>query len=372
MAMRKKHITYIDIRKLFVGIIVAIILVAATIKYWDWTKVTRIEFSSKEMSASWQVYDSAVIKKITQGIGEKIPGKVSPPAKDIITIRLVSKRETKQYLFYGSYIFDPLTQQGYRVTDDFITVLHQVATELHHRCPFGDLLDWDHITKLFQIGVPAQVKDLDTGRTFQVRRLGGYGHAEVEPLTSRDSNTIRMLYNGEWSWKRRAVIVETAGLKAAASLVGMPKGTGQLLDNGCNGTVGLYFPGKSVRRHVDLSHYVMIWKAAGKTVEQLREATPEEAILVLFTALDQRDAKTATALLDGPKLNHTQLAEVIGVTTVGIKKQAPLVYQVRASVTLRRGPYNHIRTVQLRLVKDQQSGIFKASPDFLISLLKSL
>src|SRR5690606_37908128 len=72
---------------------------------------------------------------------------------------------------------------------------------------FGERLTWDQVRPHFPVGGTAEVRDLETGLTFRVHRHRGDAHADVEPLTAADAQTLKRIYGGEWSWKRRAVVV---------------------------------------------------------------------------------------------------------------------------------------------------------------------
>lgn len=76
--------------------------------------------------------------------------------------------------------------------------------------------------KVFDIGKIATVYDIDTGRTFRVKRTFGSNHADCEPLTSEDTRIMKEIYKGEWSWDRRAIILDVEGIKIPASMSGMP------------------------------------------------------------------------------------------------------------------------------------------------------
>lgn len=76
--------------------------------------------------------------------------------------------------------------------------------------------------KVFAIGKVATVYDIDTGRTFRVKRTFGVNHADCETLTSDDTRIMKEIYGGNWSWNRRAVILDVDGIKIPASMAGMP------------------------------------------------------------------------------------------------------------------------------------------------------
>ncbi len=149
----------------------------------------------------------------------------------------------------------------------------------------GDL-DWfSEVQYIFKRGDTAKITDVDTGRSFMLKRTFGTNHADVEPLTREDAGIIKDIWGG-WSWTRRAVIVEIDGYIIAGSLAAMPHagvdsapavkyvsnrsggyGWGKNLDavkgNGVNGVIDLHF--KNSRNHntnkVKKEHQDMVKKA---------------------------------------------------------------------------------------------------------------
>lgn len=93
------------------------------------------------------------------------------------------------------------------------------------------------------------VLDVDTGKRFDVQRRAGSEHADVQPLTKEDTKTMKEIYNGKWSWKRRAIIVISDGEWIAASMHGMPHGAGALSNN---------FPGHFCIHFLVVRHIVPI------------------------------------------------------------------------------------------------------------------
>jgi len=375
MRWRKSHIVYIDVRWLVLKVVVAVLLAVALSAYLKWTRVTLIEFESTDLAASWRISDPAVIREVSGALRQAtpvIPAKGGPPRTGGITMRLTSQRETREYIFTDpGLLFDRKKDRLLKTPERLNRVLQLAAGELRRRSPFGELVEWEEVNKVFPVGSEAGVMDLDTGRKFLVRRTGGYSHADVEPLTGRDTATVKMLYGGTWSWKRRAAVVETGGRKIAASLAGMPQGKGELKNNDCYGTIHLYFFGRATEKSSNLSHLTMIWKAAGKTREKLRGLSPEETLLVLFTALDQRDLKTLEQIVTpAAGIDRTRIREVIGVTITGMRKQGELVYQLTVLVSLQNGPYNQSRQVQVRLSRDQDLDIYRVEGAFLPALLR--
>ncbi|ADI02383.1 Peptidoglycan-binding lysin domain protein [Syntrophothermus lipocalidus DSM 12680] len=136
---------------------------------------------------------------------------------------------------------------------------------------FGELVPWSEAQKIFKVGMIATITDFDTGLTYQVKRLGGSNHADVEPLTAADTAKMKQAYHGEWSWERHAILVTVAGRTIAASQNGMPHGT-STIDNNFPGHFCIHFLGSMTHgnnqwapspAHVDAAHQAMVRKAAG-------------------------------------------------------------------------------------------------------------
>ncbi|HHV71214.1 MAG TPA: LysM peptidoglycan-binding domain-containing protein [Clostridia bacterium] len=155
---------------------------------------------------------------------------------------------------------------------------------------YGELLPWfGQVENIFPRDGIATITDLETGLSFQIRRTGGYNHADCEPLSLQDTQIMKRIYGGNWSWNRRAVVVTVNGRRIAASMAGMPHagrddkpygvnvsgrsggyGTGTNLDkvkgNGMDGHFDLHFLGSKTHssNKVDPNHQAMVRKAAGE------------------------------------------------------------------------------------------------------------
>src|SRR5690606_24852959 len=167
---------------------------------------------------------------------------------------------------------------GAVVSSPAATPVLEALTEQLHGSFFGEPLAWDEALRRFPVGATAQVRDLETGLAFQVRRHRGDAHADVEPLTAEDSETLRTIYGGEWSWKRRAVVATIQDRAVAGSINGMPHGWGDLFDHQFEGHFCPHFAGS--RGHtawpVDGGHQLIVLKAAGLLADTLDQAEPEE------------------------------------------------------------------------------------------------
>ena len=63
--------------------------------------------------------------------------------------------------------------------------------------------------------------DLETGRSFQIKRTTGASHADVETLTAEDTQVLKEIFGG-FNWNRRAAFLEVDGSRYAISISGMP------------------------------------------------------------------------------------------------------------------------------------------------------
>jgi LysM repeat protein len=133
----------------------------------------------------------------------------------------------------------------------------------------GEYLDWfKEVQYIYEKGDTATVTDLETGKSFKVKRLYGRNHADSEPLTAEDTKIMKSIY-GSWSWDRRAVIVtikhKGVERKIAASMNGMPHGGESIGNNNFKGHFCIHF--KNSRTHsgsrLDPGHQKAVKKAAG-------------------------------------------------------------------------------------------------------------
>lgn len=119
---------------------------------------------------------------------------------------------------------------------------------------------WNAINQKFKDY--AVITDIETGESFTVKRLGGRLHADVEPLTSEDTRIFKSIV-GEWTWNRRAVVVNINDEIYPASINAMPHLPQRISGNNFNGHFCVHFIGSKV--HVsgrsDKMHQSMIKKS---------------------------------------------------------------------------------------------------------------
>ncbi|MCX7746097.1 MAG: peptidoglycan-binding protein [Clostridia bacterium] len=85
------------------------------------------------------------------------------------------------------------------------------------------LIPWfGGVENIFQRGQEATIFDIETGLSFNAKRTYGTNHADCETLTPADTEIMKKIYSGSWSWSRRPVIVTFDGKSIAGSMAGMP------------------------------------------------------------------------------------------------------------------------------------------------------
>ena len=108
-------------------------------------------------------------------------------------------------------------------------------------------LSWSEVQRIFTHNSVARVIDVETGKSFRVRRYYGSLHADCEPLTAEDTAIMKSIY-GSWSWTRRAIVLEISGRRIAASMNGYPHGTGAIKTNNFDGHFCIHFKGSRIHR----------------------------------------------------------------------------------------------------------------------------
>ncbi|MDF2675343.1 MAG: hypothetical protein K0R09_3615 [Clostridiales bacterium] len=85
-----------------------------------------------------------------------------------------------------------------------------------------ELLDWWKQGKsAFPVGTVAEVKDVQTGKTFKIKRTMGTNHADCEALTIEDTNIIKSIWGG-FTWDIRPIHIIVDDRTLAASMAAMP------------------------------------------------------------------------------------------------------------------------------------------------------
>lgn len=105
---------------------------------------------------------------------------------------------------------------------------------------YGHLVDWfrdgQYILKRNEV---LTIVDFATRKQFTVKVMGGYNHADVEPISPQDTAIMKALF-GTWDWTPRPVIIYKNGMNIAASLSGMPHSFDTISTNGVSGHFDVY------------------------------------------------------------------------------------------------------------------------------------
>lgn len=171
-----------------------------------------------------------------------------------------------------------------------------MAAELYYEdedCPISfmiEVLPWDIVNQIIPNKSIFTIIDVETGLSFKVQRRAGSRHADVQPLTRQDTKIMKKIYEGKWSWKRRAILVLVGDQLIAASMHGMPHGAGAL-KNGFPGHFCVHFWESSTHRKdkMDQAHQLMILKADDKLEEYLQTVNPYELVHIFSIAINMND-----------------------------------------------------------------------------------
>ncbi|CAM3743877.1 hypothetical protein [Mesobacillus zeae] len=187
------------------------------------------------------------------------------------------------------------------------------------------MLKWEKVNGILPKYSIFTVEDVETGKKFKVQRRAGSRHADVQPLNADETKVMKEIYNGKWSWKRRAIIVIGKDRRIAASMHGMPHGAGAL-KNKFPGHFCIHFYGSTTHRtgSMDLSHKLMVLKAAGKVDEYLENANPYELVDSFFAGMKQKDLKIVSLL----SLKETDLqSRMASIDNVALNRMSVLPFE---------------------------------------------
>ncbi|MEW9669164.1 hypothetical protein [Ammoniphilus sp. 3BR4] len=214
----------------------------------------------------------------------------------------------------------------------------------HH---FGQSVTWQDAARLLPRKGYAEVIDVETGLRFTVQRRAGSQHADVQPISAEDTEIMKKIYNGKWSWKRRAILVRTEGKTLAASMHGMPHGGGAITWNNFPGHFCIHFKDSTTHRRdvPDPGHDLMISKASGTLHDRIVHGKPEELVSLFITAVNEQDESVIQLLLHQYEEQKVQqllaeLDDVEGMRIDSLGQQTDgtelLSKQVTAVVNLKR------------------------------------
>ena len=103
--------------------------------------------------------------------------------------------------------------------------------------------DWfDFVNEYWEkYSTTATVIDIYTGYEYEVMRVGGYNHADVEPVDSINTDIMHQIYDYTWQWTRRPVWVKIKDRYIAASINGYPHAYDYISGNNMTGHTCIHF-----------------------------------------------------------------------------------------------------------------------------------
>ncbi|NBI29490.1 hypothetical protein ERL59_11020 [Chengkuizengella sp. YPA3-1-1] len=223
------------------------------------------------------------------------------------TLILQNKNQTKTYVINEMLnLIDEKQGVLFHLPSDLKIKINKYVNIVRKK-HYGYLLTWEQAKEKLPKYSIFTVIDLETGLSFKVQRRAGSKHADVQPLTAKDSKIMKQIYNGQWSWNRRAVLIQSGDYSIAGSMNGMPHGGDGIPHNDFSGHFCIHFLGSTTHRlkNVDLSHQSMLYKAAGMWTKYIQSATPNDVIDSFFIALNQKDLFLLKTLF--PHKNHDQI-----------------------------------------------------------------
>ncbi|MHB1126338.1 MAG: hypothetical protein ACYC2T_05190 [Bacillota bacterium] len=240
------------------------------------------------------VKDKGLLKELEQALAVP-PVPMSGLMRSTRALLIKSGDVPTTYYFWGSYLLSQTSPELLKLAPETAKVLNRYFDNMGSSY-YGEEIPWPEAKKLLPRFGKATVTDLETGLSFQVQRRAGSYHADVQPLTAQDTATMKTIYNGRWSWRRRAVLIKVNNINIAASMNGMPHGAGAIMGNNFPGHFCIHFAESwgHTRRAKDPGHQLMVAKAAGKLDDIVSKARPEEMVAILYNALKQHDREMAS------------------------------------------------------------------------------
>lgn len=119
--------------------------------------------------------------------------------------------------------------------------IHKIPIKGTPGARFGEYLDWwTQAQYIFTINKVGRVKDLETGKSFSVRRCVGTNHAVAKSTSYIDNEIARSIW-GEDIWSIKPAIIEVEGRKLAASISFVPKNIMELGKTRFDGYFDIHF-----------------------------------------------------------------------------------------------------------------------------------
>jgi hypothetical protein len=170
---------------------------------------------------------------------------VIPPAE--INADAAAAEDGSMPAIVGDEIAQIGTEDSERLTDPWLTVeaapvVESIEYENGSVNGHIELIDWfNGGSEVYSRYTEATVIDVETGLSFLVRRFGGQYHGDSEPLTAEDTEIMKQIVGGQWTWDRHAIWLKIGERYIAASMNGMPHMTSPTPGNNFPGHFCIHF-----------------------------------------------------------------------------------------------------------------------------------
>lgn len=196
---------------------------------------------------------------------------------------------------------------------------------------------WEQVKQTFGRMEYATVIDLETGERFHVQRRAGSRHADVQPLTRTDTQTMKKFIRangagsaGRFSWRSTAFISPPRCTACLTVRGYRRKRLSRTLLH------PLFGSSTHKRKEPDPSHSLMIQKASGSLAANLIGASAEELVGYFLTALHEQDIHSLRMTTDGFPLPD-RLAQVASIRktemVIPSDEKGPLLLEVPVHLT---------------------------------------
>ncbi|TDG00112.1 hypothetical protein [Paenibacillus piri] len=236
------------------------------------------EFESRLTITNNQLFDRFDRKS------KRTPAPFIPDTDTVVALK-VNGNEVTYRLDREGMLYNEQTNERIELKPKVKAKLVQYAEYLRS-VHYGQIVPWEEARALLPKKMKFKVVDIESGLSFNVQRRAGSQHADVQPLTKADTAVMKRIYNGKWSWKRKAILVQAGDRMLAASMHGMPHGGDGIPDNDFSGHFCIHFLGSTTHgsRKVDPEHQLMVFKAGGQLETYFARATPYEIVDAYFNS----------------------------------------------------------------------------------------
>ncbi len=336
-----------------------------------------LQFAQSDWLAKETISEPAELKLLAKAfrLCTEVPG--VPPNQEPPMYRLTltfAEHQSDFWLTHDLRIYSQSLTEELSLSRDGLQLIDSYLSSLQAG-QFGELLPWPEVDQLIPRYSQFIVRDLETGLTFRSQRRGGSLHADIQPLAKEDTAILKTIYDHAWSWNRRAVIVEHAGRRIAASINGMPHGAGALA-NGFPGHHCLHFQGSMTHggANCDPMHQLMVHYAAGQLHQYLDDLAPDQLQIVALELAGQGNVALTQLIIHNQAQDMATLVDRIRdiriwSSRVGQAVDGRLAGEYHVSLFFEGNSREYRTTVELTCRYFGAYGKWLLQPDYLEQLI---